>query len=98
MKRSTPPPHCGPDRVRKLRPSNIEYHHVGHSFDDPWLTLHNKAEGGARYTPLLFVPSTKPFDLFDPERKSESNSMSAGYSLPTRAPTSFPLICASCAT
>jgi molecular chaperone HtpG len=46
------------------------YHHVGHSFDDPWLTLHNKAEGVLEYTSLLFVPSTKPFDLFDPERKS----------------------------
>jgi len=46
------------------------YHHVGHSFDDPWLTLHNKAEGVLQYTNLLFIPSTKPFDLFDPERKS----------------------------
>jgi len=46
------------------------YHHVGHSFDEPWLTLHNKAEGVLEYTNLLFVPSTKPFDLFDPERKS----------------------------
>src|SRR5271169_1701208 len=46
------------------------YHHVGHSFDDPWLTLHNKAEGVIEYTNLLFVPSTKPFDLFDPDRKS----------------------------
>src|SRR3954449_7105568 len=46
------------------------YHHVGHSFDDPWLTLHNKAEGVLEYTNLLFIPSTKPFDLFDPERKS----------------------------
>jgi molecular chaperone HtpG len=49
---------------------NEFYHHVGHSFDDPWLTLHNKAEGVLEYTSLLFVPSTKPFDLFDPERKS----------------------------
>ena len=46
------------------------YHHVGHSFDEPWLTLHNRAEGVLEYTSLLFVPSTKPFDLFDPERKS----------------------------
>jgi molecular chaperone HtpG len=46
------------------------YHHVGHGFDDPWLTLHAKAEGTLEYTYLLFVPSTKPFDLFDPERKS----------------------------
>ena len=46
------------------------YRHVGHSFGEPWLTLHAKAEGVLEYTYLLFVPSTKPFDLFDPERKS----------------------------
>jgi molecular chaperone HtpG len=46
------------------------YHHVGHSFDDPWLTLHARAEGVLEYTSLLFVPSARPFDLFDPERKS----------------------------
>src|SRR3954449_2523564 len=45
------------------------YHHVGHSFDEPWLTLHAKAEGVLEYSFLLFVPSSKPFDLFDPERK-----------------------------
>jgi molecular chaperone HtpG len=45
------------------------YHSVGHGFDDPWLTLHWKAEGTLEYTNLLFVPSTKPFDLFDPARK-----------------------------
>src|SRR6202043_2924044 len=46
------------------------YHHVGHGFDDPWLTLHAKAEGVLEYTYLVFIPSTKPLDLFDPERKS----------------------------
>ena len=40
-----------------------------HAFDEPWLTLHNKAEGTYEYTTLLFVPATKPFDLFDPARK-----------------------------
>ncbi len=45
------------------------YHHVGQGFDEPWLTLHARAEGMLEYTYLLFVPSQKPFDLFDPERK-----------------------------
>ena len=45
------------------------YHHVGHAFDDPWLTLHHRVEGKIEYTTLLFVPSEKPFDLFNPERK-----------------------------
>jgi molecular chaperone HtpG len=45
------------------------YHHVGHGFDEPWLTVHARAEGVLEYTYLLFVPTQKPFDLFDPERK-----------------------------
>ena len=45
------------------------YHHVGQSFDEPWLTLHSKVEGKIEYTLLLFIPSVKPFDLFDPARK-----------------------------
>lgn len=45
------------------------YHHVAHSPDVPWLTLHNKAEGKLEYTNLLFIPSVKPFDLFHPDRK-----------------------------
>jgi molecular chaperone HtpG len=45
------------------------YHHVGHAFDDPWLTMHWRAEGKIEYTSLLFVPATKPFDLFNPERR-----------------------------
>ena len=45
------------------------YHHTGHLFDEPWLTIHNRVEGKIEYTNLLFVPSTKPFDLFQPDRK-----------------------------
>jgi molecular chaperone HtpG len=45
------------------------YHHVAHQPDDPWLVLHNKAEGKLEYTSLLFIPSLKPFDLFHPDRK-----------------------------
>ncbi len=45
------------------------YHHVGHAFDDPWLTIHYKVEGVMEYSVLVFVPSTQPFDLFQPERK-----------------------------
>jgi molecular chaperone HtpG len=46
------------------------YHHVSHAFDDPWLTLHTKVEGKLDYSLLLFVPSSRPHDLFDPARKS----------------------------
>jgi molecular chaperone HtpG len=46
------------------------YHHVGHAFDEPWHTLHFKAEGAIEYTALLYIPATKPFDLFNPDRKT----------------------------
>jgi molecular chaperone HtpG len=45
------------------------YHHVGHAWDEPWLTIHYKAEGTQEYNVLLFVPSMRPYDLFDPARK-----------------------------
>lgn len=48
---------------------NEFYHHVAHAFDEPWLTLHYRAEGAIEYTSLLFIPSDRPFDLFHGERK-----------------------------
>ena len=45
------------------------YHHVAHAFDEPWLTLHYKAEGAIEYTGLLYVPTSKPMDIFHPDRK-----------------------------
>jgi molecular chaperone HtpG len=37
-------------------------------FDAPALTVHYRAEGTHEYNVLAFVPETKPFDLFDPDR------------------------------
>lgn len=56
---------------REITPEQYKefYHHAGHAFDDPWLTLHWHAEGVLDYRALLFVPTTKPFDLFDPQRR-----------------------------
>jgi molecular chaperone HtpG len=45
------------------------YHHVAHAFDEPWARLHVQAEGVVSYQALLFVPSSKPFDLYDPQRR-----------------------------
>jgi len=45
------------------------YRHAGHAADEPWLTVHWKAEGRIEYHALLFVPSQRPFDLFHPERR-----------------------------
>jgi molecular chaperone HtpG len=47
------------------------YHDVAQQFDEPWLTIHAKAEGTLEYTSLLFVPSSKPFDLFEVDRKTK---------------------------
>ncbi len=44
------------------------YHHIAHAGDAPWMVLHNKAEGKIEYTNLLFIPSTRPFDVFHPDR------------------------------
>ena len=46
------------------------YNHTGQMFDDPWMTSHYKAEGKIEYTVLNFIPSTKPFDLYDPAREN----------------------------
>jgi molecular chaperone HtpG len=46
------------------------YHHVGNVYDEPWLTLHNRAEGKIEYTNLMFIPSSKPHDLMNQDRKN----------------------------
>ena len=45
------------------------YTHVAHQPDEPWEILHNKLEGNLSYTNLLFIPSMRPFDLFNQERR-----------------------------
>ncbi|QDL99982.1 molecular chaperone HtpG [Rhodopseudomonas palustris] len=45
------------------------YKQIAGAFDEPAMTLHYRAEGRQSYAVLLFAPSTKPFDLFEPERK-----------------------------
>src|ERR1700734_1177254 len=47
------------------------YKAIAGAFDEPAMTLHYRAEGRYSYAVLLFAPSTKPFDLFDPSRKSQ---------------------------
>ena len=45
------------------------YRSIAGQFDEPALTIHFHAEGRQDYTTLLFVPGSRPFDLFDPDRK-----------------------------
>ncbi len=46
------------------------YKHLSHLPGEPYMVLHNKAEGLVSYTNLLFIPSSKPFDLFHPDRRT----------------------------
>jgi molecular chaperone HtpG len=46
------------------------YHHLGHIFDEPWATLHWRAEGTLEFFALLFIPGARPFDFLDRERES----------------------------
>jgi molecular chaperone HtpG len=57
----------------KQEVSEQEYHdfYRRQSFDisPPWLTLHWKGEGVVEYSALLFIPTQRPYDLFDPRRQ-----------------------------
>ena len=46
------------------------YQHISHNFDNPWMTLHFKAEGNIEYTGLLYIPEKAPYDLFQPDKKN----------------------------
>ena len=45
------------------------YNHLG-GIGKPWKTIHNSTEGIVSFTNLLFIPEMKPFDLFNPDRKT----------------------------
>lgn len=53
---------------------NEFFNHLSHGFgmDEPLLTSHWKAEGRMEYTALLYVPSMRPWNMFDPTRKSSA--------------------------
>ncbi len=55
----------------ELKPEDYAqaYKSIAGAFDEPAMTLHYRAEGRQSYAVLLFAPSTKPFDLFEPSRK-----------------------------
>ena len=46
------------------------YRHLGHIFDQPWATLHWRAEGALEFSALLFVPGSKPFEAVEGPRES----------------------------
>ncbi len=46
------------------------FKHISHLPGEPYLTIHHKAEGIINYVSLLFVPESKPFDLYHPDRRT----------------------------
>jgi molecular chaperone HtpG len=46
------------------------YKHITFGMDEPLLTSHWKAEGVISFNALLFVPTMRPWDLYDPTRKN----------------------------
>ena len=46
------------------------YRHVAHAFDEPWATLHWRAEGALEFTALLFIPARPPFEPVEGPRES----------------------------
>ena len=46
------------------------YKHITHGFDEPILTSHWHAEGKIDFNALLFIPTMRPWDLYDPTRKN----------------------------
>ncbi len=46
------------------------YNHISSSFDETVLTSHWRAEGTIEFSALLFIPTLRPWDLFDPSRRN----------------------------
>ena len=46
------------------------YRSLGNYFDEPWATLHWRAEGQLEYSALLFIPGMPPFGAVEGERES----------------------------
>jgi len=45
------------------------YRGISGQYDEPAATIHFRAEGRHEYSVLAFVPGSRPFDLFDQDRK-----------------------------
>ena len=46
------------------------YKAISHDYDDPLTWSHNRVEGNAEYTQLLYIPAKAPFDLYHREKKA----------------------------
>ncbi len=57
----------------EIKPEEYQdfYRHVAHSFDEPFATIHWRAEGTLEFSALLFIPSEKPFFPVEDDRESK---------------------------
>jgi molecular chaperone HtpG len=46
------------------------YRHITHGLDEPVLTSHWRAEGTIQFSALLYIPTLRPWDLYDPTRQT----------------------------
>jgi molecular chaperone HtpG len=53
----------------KEKDYNDFYSQSGANYDKPWKIIHNKIEGNINYTNLIFIPTEKPFDLLNADKK-----------------------------
>jgi molecular chaperone HtpG len=58
-------------RKAEIKPEEYTdfYRSIAGQYDEPAATVHFRAEGRHEYNALAFVPGTRPFDLFDQDRK-----------------------------
>jgi molecular chaperone HtpG len=57
----------------EIKPEEYQdfYRHVAHAFDEPYATIHWRAEGTLDVSALLFIPSEKPFFPVEDDRESK---------------------------
>jgi molecular chaperone HtpG len=46
------------------------FNYLGFGYDEPLVTSHWRAEGKIEYSALLFIPTLRPWDLYDPSRRN----------------------------
>lgn len=46
------------------------YQSIAHAMDEPLAWSHNRVEGKYEYTSLFFIPSTRPFDLYERDQRN----------------------------
>lgn len=51
------------------------YRHFTHDWSEPHESIHFKAEGTLEFSALLFIPSQRPFDMFDGAQRNSNLSL-----------------------